>query len=183
MTFIIPIEVSPLSDHPDYCHPKCKFYKTDDDGYTGPVCLFPFEDAIHVTQLQTDEEAWLDKRCNHCLQIAKEEMSLERAHEINSAMVRATTWYMVGRGDYPQLPYTLKEMIEANSIIDRLNDAPSVNGSKTIHITHADRAIASLYTLWNFQPCPADSAEPIEIGPDRVLCVLWAKPPKEQDTD
>ena len=93
----------------------------------------------------------------------------ERAHEINSAMLRASMWAMGFGGDEcPDLSeYSLREMLDAGVIVS--DERPS---SGKIECICDDRMVAALYTLTHWHTSRYDPVVRFEnkalyaVGPD-----------------
>jgi hypothetical protein len=80
-------------------------------------------------------------------------ISIERAHEINSAMM-AHVWFREGlRTDEPPSlgGYSLREMLDAVDRVKELNAAAeSQEGRKTVHMTCDPRLVAALYVAYHY---------------------------------
>jgi hypothetical protein len=81
-----------------------------------------------------------------------EQMTAERADEINAAMVAHTMFEMGLRPDPPPslAGYTLQEMLEAGKIVAAEDDAKPC--PKAVRTVCAERMVAALYTMTHYDP-------------------------------
>lgn len=101
-------------------------------------------------------------------------MDLEKATDITKACL-AHTLYRMGVTEEPPpslKEYSLRELLDANHVIAEHNKRPVVDGKSTIQMVVADRMLAALYTLYNYEACPADDIEPIVINESAALCSI-----------
>ncbi len=110
-------------------------------------------------------------------------MNIERAREINSAMLNAALYKDGLVAVCPDLSrYSLLEMVQAGPMV-RADDDPSQPGRYTMVCD--DRLVAALYTLCHFQAeVPSvDGIEPIVVDQAKALVCVRRRQPEPNEDD
>lgn len=77
-------------------------------------------------------------------------MDLERAKEINTAIVRNRMAVIMGEDWVPLPDVSLAEMLEATELVKRNQTTINADGSKTLHVISDPRGIAASYAFEQF---------------------------------
>jgi hypothetical protein len=111
------------------------------------------------------------------LETAACRLDLEGACVLNAQLVEHTMYKMGVRDDPPHdlSKGNLIEMVAAGVIVRAIDDAAPPGSGRTIHTVMDDRAVAAIYTTYNYDASPQHDVEPVTLIPGKACAVLAVK--------